>query len=82
MKHLLDYIKHFKFNNFLALMVVPILLYMLYTETTLRDLLIVLVTLIFRYYWDTSSSSSKKDETINNMAKSIPDATTVNQDAK
>lgn len=74
MKTIFDYIHKFKFKNFLALVTLPALLYMLYTETTLRDLLIVLVTLLFRYYWDSSTGTEKKDDTINNMAKSIPDA--------
>lgn len=79
MKYLLDYIKHFKFNNFLALIILPTLLFMLYKESTLRDLLIVLVTLIFRYYWDTTVSNAKKDDTISSMAKSIPDAINNNE---
>ena len=34
--------------------------------------------LVIKFYFDTGASSSKKDDTINSMAKSIPDA--VNND--
>jgi len=74
MKPLFDYIQHFKFNNMLAIIVLPSMLYLLKVEPTLRDLLIVLITLMFRYYWEKSQSETKKDETIASMAKSIPDA--------
>jgi hypothetical protein len=34
----------------------------------------VLITLVVKHYFDSTSASNKKDDTINSMANSIPNA--------
>lgn len=64
MKSFFEYIQKFTFKNFFALFLTTGLLYMLDTQPGLRDIMIVLLTLVVKYYFDTSNSSAKKDETI------------------
>ena len=63
------------FRNFFAVFVVSCMFYMAYTKPEMRETLLVMTMLVIKFYFDISASNSKKDETINSMAKSIPDAT-------
>lgn len=62
------------FRNFFAMFVVSAMLYMVYAKPEMRETLFVMIMLVIKFYFDTGASSSKKDDTINSMAKSIPDA--------
>lgn len=67
------------FKNFLAVFVLAIMFYLLQTRPELRDSMFVLITLVIKHYFDSNTESHKKDTTISDMAKSIPDAPKPNQ---
>lgn len=79
MTAIFDYIKCFAFKNFFAFCLTGGLLYLLKTESGLRDIIIVLLTLVIKYYFDTSNSANKKDETISkalDQAQQLPPVNT------
>lgn len=62
------------FKNFQSVFLISLIFFMLYNKPDLRDAMIISLTLILKHYYDTNTSSAKKDDTINSMANSIPDA--------
>lgn len=68
MKHIFDYIQRFKFKDAFAVFLIWRMLDILSKDPTLRDLLIVLITLIVKHFYDSNVGSSKKDETISTLA--------------
>lgn len=82
MKTLFDYIKNFAFKNFFALLLVPYMLWMVKEDPTLKDLLIVLITLIIKHFFDSNTGSQKKDETISTLANNQQAGNTTVQNAE
>lgn len=83
MTSIFEYIKCFAFKNFFAFCLTGALLYLLKTEPQLRDIIIVILTLVVKYYFDTSNSANKKDDTISkalDQAQQLP-AVNSNKDA-
>lgn len=62
------------FKNFYAYSITLALLYCIYDKPELRDVSIAVLIMVVKHYFDNNASSNKKDETINSMANSIPDA--------
>lgn len=79
MKAFFDYIRLFAFKNFNAVVLELSLLYVLVTVPAMHDAVLVLLTLIVKYFYDSSNSSAKKDETISKAltaAQQLPGAVT------
>lgn len=64
MREFFKYIKEFPFKNLFALLLVYKLLAILESNPTLRDILIVLLTLIVKHYFDSNTGAEKRDATI------------------
>ena len=86
MKSLFDYIEKFQFKNLFALLLCYKMLSLLDEKSSLRDILIVLITLIIKQYFDSNTGAVKRDETINQalsqaqgkVAPAVENAETVN----
>jgi len=77
MKAFFDYIKAFAFKNFFAFCLTGGLLYILLVSPQLRDLTIVLLTLVVKHYFDSNTGSMAKDITISkalDQAQQLPAA--------
>lgn len=60
-------------NGFSVFLVLLCFGYMVYHKESSGEMLII-ITWIVKHYYDSNKESQKKDETINTMANSIPDA--------
>lgn len=93
MKPLFDYIQKFQFKNFLAILAMLLLFHTLWVYQIYKDVILVLLTLLFKHYWDSNTGSTAKDATISKAldnAQQLPptgqstvqNADTVNIDKK
>ena len=64
MKSIFDYIKSFAFKNLFAIFLTWQLLDILRRSPELRDLIIVLLTLVVKHFFDSNTGSVAKDITI------------------
>lgn len=64
MKPFFEYIEKFSFKNIFALLLCYKMLDLLDEKSSLRDILIVLLTLIIKHYYDSNTGAVKRDETI------------------
>lgn len=86
MKPFFDYIEKFHFKNLFALLLCYKMLDLLDAKSSLRDILIVLLTLIIKHYFDSNTGAVKRDETISKAldsaqaktASTVENADTVN----
>lgn len=62
------------FKNFFAFWIATILLYIIYEKPDYKEIATIFLTLIIKHYFDSNTASAKKDDTINSMANSIPNA--------
>lgn len=76
MKNLIDTIKDLNgfFKNFFAVFCMCIFFYYMDRHPEAKGEMIVLIAIVIKCYFDTTTSNAKKDETINSLSKSIPDA--------
>jgi len=75
MKHFFDYIKGFAFKNLFAIFLAWQLLRLLEIKPDLRDIIVILLTLIVKHFYDSNTTSVKKDETISkalDQAQQLP----------
>lgn len=75
MKQFFDYIKAFAFKNLFAIFITWQLLDLLRNSPELRDLIIVLLTLIVKHFYDSNTGSAAKDATISkalDQAQQLP----------
>ena len=75
MKAFFDYIKGFAFKNVFALFLAWQLLRLLEIKPDLRDIIVILLTLIVKHFYDSNTTSAKKDETISkalDQAQQLP----------
>ena len=88
MKEFFKYIKEYPFKNLFALYLVYKLLSILEQNTSLRDILIVLLTLIIKHYFDSNTGAEKRDATIsraldkNSSAQNVQDLNAENLNVK
>lgn len=64
MNDLYNFLKSIPFKNVLAIPLLSGLIYLMVYVPTLHDSIIVLLTLIVKYYYDTSTGATQKDATI------------------
>lgn len=75
MKSILDYLKNYPFKNFFALLLSWYLLKIMNEQPAMKDLLIVLLTLIVKHFFDSTTGSVAKDVTISkalDQAQQLP----------
>lgn len=90
MKPVLDYIKEFEFKNIFAFLLMYKMLDMLSKYPELRDLLIVLITLVVKHYYDSNTQSLAQNKTVSKALETaqaapivVPEGSiTISNDAK
>lgn len=70
------------FKNFQSLVLIGLMFYGLFNVASIRDAMVMSLTLILKHYYDSNTSSAKKDETISSLSNSIPDAANKNENLK
>jgi len=75
MKSIFDYIQKFQFKNFLAMVAMFLLFHTLWEYQIYKDVILVLLTLLFKHYWDSNTGAASKDATISkalDQAQQLP----------
>lgn len=62
------------FKNTQSVLLILLIFGILYFKPDLRDAMLMILTLIVKHYYDSNTNAAKNADTMNSMAKSIPDA--------
>lgn len=66
------------FKNAFSVFLVICCFWFMWFDKNSRGEMLIIITWIVKHYYDNNASGNKKDETINTMANSIPDAPKTN----